>query len=112
MSESDFAAKTAINKRVQARYDELMHEGKHGHYETMFRVVHEEIATLKRERDAAVEIIKDCWGALNFILAFYEPGQRYLDTNAWKNAEASGRRAHAKARKWIDALAPTPKEGA
>lgn len=29
--------------RVQARYDELMREGKHGHYETMFRVVREEI---------------------------------------------------------------------
>jgi hypothetical protein len=38
-------SKTAINKRVQARYDELMLEGKHGHYETMFRVVHEELAS-------------------------------------------------------------------
>jgi len=37
-------SKTAINKRVQARYDKLMLEGKHGHYETMFRVVHEELA--------------------------------------------------------------------
>ncbi len=31
------------NKRVQSRYDELMREGKHGHYETMFRVVREEV---------------------------------------------------------------------
>ena len=31
------------NARVQARYDELMREGKHGHYETMFRVVREEV---------------------------------------------------------------------
>jgi hypothetical protein len=31
-------------------------------------------------------------GALNFILAFYEP-QNYLDTNAWTQAEAGGRRA-------------------
>lgn len=35
--------------------------------------------------------------ALRFILAFYEPGQTYLDTNAWKQAEASARRALAKA---------------
>ena len=31
------------NARVKARYDELMREGKHGHYETMFRVVREEV---------------------------------------------------------------------
>jgi hypothetical protein len=42
-------SKTAINKRVQARYDDLMREGKHGHYETMFRVVNEELA-MARER--------------------------------------------------------------
>lgn len=31
-------------------------------------------------------------GALRFILAFYEPeASRYLDTNAWKNAENSAR---------------------
>jgi hypothetical protein len=35
--------KTARNRRVQARYDQLMTEGKHGHYETMFRVVREEV---------------------------------------------------------------------
>lgn len=39
----------------------------------------------------------DLLGALRFILAFYEPGQRYLDTEAWKQAEASGRAAVAKA---------------
>ena len=35
--------KTERNKRVQARYDELMAIGKRGHYETMFRVVREEV---------------------------------------------------------------------
>lgn len=30
-------------------------------------------------------------GALRYILAFYEPGQPYLDTNAWEDAEASAR---------------------
>lgn len=49
-------------------------------------------------------LLKQAWGALNFILAFYEPGQRYLDTNAWTQAEASGRRAHAALRARIDEL--------
>ena len=31
------------NKRVADRYEELMREGKHGHYETLFRVVREEV---------------------------------------------------------------------
>lgn len=31
------------NARVQRRYDELMREGAHGHYETLFRVVREEV---------------------------------------------------------------------
>lgn len=39
----------------------------------------------------------DLLGALRFILAFYEPGQTYLDTNAWKQAEANARYAMAKA---------------
>jgi hypothetical protein len=38
-----FEQKTARNIRVQKRYDELMREGKHGHYETMFQVVREEV---------------------------------------------------------------------
>ncbi len=44
-----FKQKIQINRRVQARYDELMREGKHGHYETMFRVVHEERAAASQE---------------------------------------------------------------
>jgi hypothetical protein len=35
--------KNERNARVQSRYDELMAEGRHGHYETMFRVVREEV---------------------------------------------------------------------
>jgi len=34
--------------------------------------------------------LEDSTGALQFILAFYEPGQRYLDTEAWKSACARG----------------------
>lgn len=43
------------NARVQARYDELMHEGKHGHYETMFCVVREEV---ERERNTLAGAMK------------------------------------------------------
>jgi hypothetical protein len=47
--------KEARNARVQARYDELMHEGKHGHYETLFRVVAEELG---REREACAKLFE------------------------------------------------------
>lgn len=42
MSEST-ENRLARNIRVQRRYDELMREGRHGHYETLFRVVREEV---------------------------------------------------------------------
>ena len=48
-----FNQKTERNVRAQARYDELMREGKHGHYETMSRVIREEVE-LERARCAAV----------------------------------------------------------
>lgn len=45
------------NKRVEARYDELMREGKHGHYETMFRVVREQLeSALSEQREADAKI--------------------------------------------------------
>jgi hypothetical protein len=47
--------KTQINKRVQARYDFLMEQGKHGHYETMFKCVHEELALLDAHTQAAAQ---------------------------------------------------------
>ena len=34
--------KNQINSIVQKRYDELMSIGEHGHYETLFQVVHEQ----------------------------------------------------------------------
>lgn len=40
--------KTERNIRVQARYDELMKEGKHGHYEAMFKIVREEVERVKQ----------------------------------------------------------------
>ena len=35
--------KTELNRFVQDLYDEKMQNGKHGHYETMFHVVHQAI---------------------------------------------------------------------
>jgi hypothetical protein len=44
------AERTAINCAVQARYDTLMAEGKHGHYETLFKLVHEQRAPARARR--------------------------------------------------------------
>jgi hypothetical protein len=53
-----------------------------------------------QEPEGAVEedrdLVDQLTGALRFIMAFYEPGQRYLDTEAWKHAEAGGRAALAR----------------
>ena len=56
-----FREKTDRNMRVQARYDALMHEGKHGHYETMFRVVREEVEREREQCAAKFEIAADIW---------------------------------------------------
>ena len=57
------------------------------------------------------KLIQDLWGALNFILAFYEPEQTYLDTEAWKQAEAGGKRARQSAREYLARHALTGGEG-
>lgn len=44
------------NKWAQTRYDALMSEGKHGHYETLFRVVREAVET---ERYACVSLVEE-----------------------------------------------------
>jgi hypothetical protein len=53
------------------------------------------LAALRAENAALQALLNDARGALQFILAFYEPGQKYLDTEAWKHAEAGGRRTLA-----------------
>lgn len=42
------------------------------------------------------KLIEELTGALQFILAFYEPGQTYLDTEAWKRAQRGGEMAYIK----------------
>lgn len=54
-SREEFEAKCERSRRVSARYDELMREGKHGHYETMFRVVREEVEASRRTYRASEE---------------------------------------------------------
>ena len=57
------------------------------------------IKTVEREtqpRPTSAGLVEELTGALRFILAFYDPGQRHLDTEAWKAAEAGGRRALAR----------------
>ena len=45
-----------MNCFVQDLYDKKMQEGKHGHYETMFHVVHQAI---KKEREACANICEE-----------------------------------------------------
>ena len=42
--------KTEMNCFVQDLYDKKMQEGKHGHYETMFHVVHQAIKKVPPQR--------------------------------------------------------------
>jgi hypothetical protein len=58
--------------------------------------------------DAMRSALQELTGAMRFVLAFYEPGQRYLDTNAWKNAEASARDAFEKAEAALSAPVLSP----
>jgi len=51
------------------------------------------VGVSRQALDETLDLVDQLAGALNFILAFYEPGQTHLDTEAWKRAEASGRRA-------------------
>jgi hypothetical protein len=77
----------AENKSLKATVAELRKVGE----EFMMRMHKAEI-----ERGKLLEAIRDAWGALNFIIAFYDPdANRYLDTEAWKNAESGGRRVRA-----------------
>jgi hypothetical protein len=60
---------------------------------------------VKPEND--YQLIEELTGALRFIMAFYVPGQTYLDTNAWTQAEAGGKRALAKGEaRILSALTP------
>lgn len=54
------------------------------------------------------QLIEKLTGALRFIMAFYDPNQRYLDTEAWKLAEAGGHRALAAGEEYLKANPQPP----
>lgn len=61
-----------------------------------------ELTRLREENGRIRGALTNCVGALQFILSFYEPGQRHLDTEAWKGACASGVRAYMNGAALID----------
>lgn len=68
----DNGEKTARNSRVAIRLDELMSQGKHGFYESVFRVVREEIET---EREACAKVCEERQQGIGCSHAF-EAAQR------------------------------------
>lgn len=50
--------KTEMNAYVAALYDEKMREGKHGHYESLFHVVHKAIERAQPTDEALVSVPK------------------------------------------------------
>ena len=56
--------KTAMNSFVQNLYDEKMQEGKHGHYETMFHVVHEAVKRFAPPQQQAEPVCPECKAAV------------------------------------------------
>lgn len=67
-------SKTERNAWVELRYDALMAEGKHGHYETLFRIVREAI-------EAAVEVEREACAKLADLSAALDrrKGERFKD---------------------------------
>jgi hypothetical protein len=58
--EEIFQEKTRRNFRVSTRLDELYREGKHGHYENIYRVVREEVeAAIASAYEDAARICED-----------------------------------------------------
>ena len=69
--------KTEMNCFVQDLYDKKMQERKHGHYETMFHVVHQAIKKVPPQRTwvgLTAEEAAECWTT--------------SATQTWKNFEA------------------------
>lgn len=46
--------KSERNRRVAARWDELSSAGKHGHYETLFQIVREEVEPLEASNEELI----------------------------------------------------------
>lgn len=59
------------NRRIGARWDELSAQGKHGHYETLFQVVREEIELLEEANEELIrgmtEMAERFTAAMNLV---------------------------------------------
>ena len=71
--------KTEMNCFVQDLYDKKMQEGKHGHYETMFHVVHQAIKRIPPQRtwigltlDERIELAQDVDWAIGAYCEYAE----------------------------------------
>lgn len=69
------------------------------------RAALEAVSSIHEAEPVPRPLVDELTGALRFIMAFYEPGQTYLDTNAWKVAEAGGRNALANGEAFLTAQA-------
>ena len=67
--------KTEMNCFVQDLYDKKMQEGKHGHYETMFHVVHQAIKKVPPQRTWAGLTLDDIPDDDTNNLDFYRGGR-------------------------------------
>lgn len=95
--------KTEMNCFVQDLYDKKMQEGKHGHYETMFHVVHQAIKKVPPQRTeqepvacAECERLKDALKRANGLAEHFE--------RAWylRGDEIEELQAPPPQRTWVD----------
>ena len=69
--------KTEMNCFVQDLYDKKMQEGKHGHYETMFHVVHQAIKRVPPQRTQVDLTDEEVFGLFGRFTAM--TGKSWLD---------------------------------
>ena len=83
--------KTEMNCFVQDLYDKKMQEGKHGHYETMFHVVHQAIKRIPPQRTwvglTDEDFLEACQIAErgNYLVAFQRIQAKLRSKNESKN---------------------------
>jgi hypothetical protein len=89
--------KTKMNCFVQDLYDKKMQEGKHGHYETMFHVVHQAIKKVPPQRTWVGLTDEEIWSAVDRIGASDSDVNPYQILNNARAIEAK-----LKAKNFVD----------
>lgn len=93
---ADFQEKNQINYRVQARYNFLMERHEHGHYETMFNCVHEELKLQQEHHDEAIRAAELRGIKAGLDAAAVTCNQECLDTAEYEGSdEWKGGSVHA-----------------